>query len=137
MKIDDNLRAAIRSTCKMSQRQDRKGTANAYKAAVDKFIAKNQKSWNRRVSALMKADAACKTADATAALLREEFERVGLSPWNLPEIQLRDPELFVKAGGDLPVAAVAKDSDTIIAKLAAATTAEGAVIIKELGINWE
>ena len=137
MKIDDNLRAAVRSTCKMSQRQDRQVTSAAYKAAVDKFIAKNPKSWNRRVSALMKANAACKKADDKAALLREEFERVGLSPWNLPEIQLRDPELFVKAFGDLPVAAVAKDSDTIIAKLAAATPAEGAAIIKELGINWE
>lgn len=137
MKIDENLRAAIRATCKMSQRPDRQSTASSYKKAVDAFIAKNQKSWNRRVSALMKANAACKKADDKAALLREEFERVGLSPWHLPEIRLQHTEMFVKAGGELPVAAVAKDADTIIAKLAAATPEEGAVIIKELGINWE
>ena len=137
MKIDDSLRAAIRATCKMSQRPNRDSTAAASKAAVAKFIAKNPKLWNRRVSALMKAEAARKKANAKVNLLSKEFEQVGLSPWHLPNIELRDAEVFIKAGGELPVAAVAKDADTIIAKLAAATPEEGAAIIKELGINWE
>ena len=137
MKIDDNLRAAIRATCKMSQRPNREITAASCKEAVVKFLAKNQKTWNRRITALMKANAACEKANSKAARLREEFEQVGLSPWHLPAIEIKHHELFVKAGGELPVAAVAKDADTIIAKLAAATPEEGAAIIKELGINWE
>ena len=40
MKIDENLRAAIRATCKMSQRPDRQSTASSYKKAVDDGGAK-------------------------------------------------------------------------------------------------
>ena len=136
MKIDDNLRAAIRSTCKMSQRPDRQSRGDQYREAVAKFIAKTPKLWERRINALKKASAAAQKARDREHQLAEVFEMAGLNPWN-PEIQLQHAEVFVKAGGELPVAAVAKDADAIIAKLAAATPAEGAVIIKELGINWE
>ena len=136
MKIDDNLRAAIRSTCKISQRPNRQSTREQYHEAVMKFIAKSPKLWERRIKALKKASDASAKARDKVNQLAEDFEKVGLNPWN-PEIQIQNTELFVKAGGELPTTAIIKDADTIIAKLAAATPEEGAAIIKELGINWE
>lgn len=136
MKIDNSLRAAIRSFCKPCNRPDRDRRAAALRQAAEQFIGRSPKTWERRLKAHQKAVEAATKADARVKALSEPFKNAGFSTWNLPRIEISDTEAFVKAGGKLPTLTVARDPDTIIAKLAAATPPEGATILRELGINW-
>jgi hypothetical protein len=137
MKLDNNLRAAVRSVCKASAPLDRETLRTVYRQAVEKFIGRNPKLWERRIKAHAKAVAAAQKADARVKAAGAPFDEAGLSTWRLPELQVQDHDTFLKAGGELPPLSVARNPDALISKLASASQQEGAAILKELGIKWE
>ena len=140
MKIDQNLRAAIRSYCSSSNREiSRASAADAEKRAIDTLVSgtPSLQAWKKKFP---KEDAAIKAlrvrAQKLEASLEEAIKPYGLTIlWN-GTLAINDHEAFAKAGGKLEVK-TPRSADAVIAQLAAATPEAGAKILSDLGIKWE
>lgn len=140
MKIDRNLRAAIRSYCAISNREvSRASAADAEKRAIDTLVSgtPSLQAWKKKFP---KEDAAIKAlrerAQKLEASLEEAIKPYGLTIlWN-GTLAINDHEAFAKAGGKLEVK-THRSADAVIAQLAAATPEAGAKILSDLGIKWE
>ena len=140
MKIDQNLRAAIRSYCAISKRGISSASkADAEKRAIGTLVSgtPNLRAWKKRFP---KEDAAIKAlrerAQKLEASLEEAIKPYGLTIlWN-GTLAINDYEAFAKAGGKLEVK-TSSSADAVIAQLAAATPEAGAKILSDLGIRWE
>ena len=140
MKIDQNLRAAIRSYCAISKRGISSASkADAEKRAIGTLVSgtPNLRAWKKKFP---KEDAAIKAlrerAQKLEASLEEAIKPYGLTIlWN-GTLAINDYEAFAKAGGKLEVK-TSSSADAVIAQLAAATPEAGAKILSDLGIKWE
>lgn len=140
MKIDQNLRAAIRSYCAISHREISSASqADAEKLAIGTLVSgtPNLRAWKKKFP---KEDAAIKAlrerAQKLEASLEEAIKPYGLTIlWN-GTLAINDHEAFAKAGGKLEVK-TSRSADAVIAQLAAATPEAGAKILSDLGIKWE
>ena len=134
MKIDQNLRAAIRSYCSISPdmseyafrcvREDA-----AVRALLPARLIESDARLRAKVSALRKR----------VEILGREAD-AALAPYGVywaDRFAISDYRTFTKAGGKFRVTC-ASPTDQVIAQLAAAATpAEGAKILAHLGIRWE
>ena len=140
MKIDQNLRAAIRSYCAISNRGISSASkADAEKRAIDTLVSgtPSLQAWKKKFP---KEDAAVKTLRERAQKLQDSLE-VAIEPYGLTvlwngTLAINDYEAFAKAGGKLEVR-TSRSADAVIAQLAAATPEAGAKILSDLGIKWE
>lgn len=129
MKIDANLRVAIRSAVKVANSNNNwQERGKLVKGAIEKLA-----STTRYRTRIAKAVQNLKTAEVLQEKAYDVFASIGVNP-DLDHIH--DEDIFVDAGGVLPVKHQELDFDKIIASLAAADAKEGAKIIKSLGINW-
>ena len=137
MKVDQNLRAAIRSTCSLTRRCNTPQELADQRSSLDAFIAANKRLWDSRTRKLTKALAKARVADKAVDEAREPFEAAGIGSWDLPRLTIQHKDVFVKAGGKLKTGVIRMNPDAVIAQLAAATPEAGAKILSDLGIRWE
>lgn len=130
MKIDTDLRIAIRSAVKLHNAT--KCDWNAYREDQVKAIeAVAAKPRNKKMIA--KARAQMALAKELREKASEVFNALGING-DLDRVD--DVDLFKKAGGVMVTKNKAIDPETILGRLATADSKEGARIIKELGIKW-
>ena len=140
MKIDQNLRAAIRSFCASSNRNINRGAEiEAERRAVDDFVAQTPalQKWVKRADKLHKRiDAMRKKAGELEEKTDGFVKPFGLRVTYQDKLVIDDYEAFSKAGGKIEIK-TSRSADAVISQLAAATPEEGAKILADLGIKWE
>lgn len=140
MKIDQNLRAAIRSYCSSSNRGiSHASAAESENQAIKALITASPRlrSWQKRADrARPRIDALRSRAQELEDTLDEFVNPFGLRVTYNNRLVIDDYETFAKAGGKLEIK-TSRSADAVIAQLAAATPEAGAKILSDLGIKWE
>lgn len=140
MKIDQNLRAAIRSLCSSNNRQlTYQQNEEATKKAIEKFMASKPTlvRWQKKAPQFLSRISALRDkAQELEDSLDSELHAFGLMRGYRNSFAIRDEDTFAKAGGKVAVK-TRKSADQIIAQLAVSTEAEGKKILADLGIKWE
>jgi hypothetical protein len=133
MKIDTDLRAAIRSAYLQRKRTaDDWAVRRAAEKAAIAALLKSKPALARRVA---KARADANRANIAAAKASQIISAIGISH---DGERIHDTELFVKAGGAFKFSEAPRWTfDQVMAQLASATPREGAAILTKLGINWQ
>lgn len=130
MKIDTDLRLAVRSVVTAARESE-------------SWQERNKREQKAIAELLKKRSIAAKLQNAQRQFKRGEeikrragkiFDRYGLS-CSLSSIQ--NEERFIAAGGSLTKLIKFPRVEVVLAQLASASPAEGAKIIKSLGIKWE
>lgn len=140
MKIDQNLRAAIRSYCSVSNRGiSHTSVAESEKRAIEALVSASPRlqSWQKKADkARPRIDALRSRAQEMEDTLDEIVKPFGLRVTYNNALAIDDYEAFAKTGGKLEVK-TSRSADAVIAQLAAATPEAGAKILSDLGIKWE
>ena len=140
MKIDQNLRAAIRSYCSSSNRGiSHASAAESENQAVKALITASPRlqSWQKKAGkARHRIDALRSRAQEMEDTLDEFVNPFGLRVTYNNKLVIDDYETFAKSGGKLEIK-TSRSADAVIAQLAAATPEAGAKILSDLGIKWE
>jgi hypothetical protein len=141
MKIDADLRAAIKAAEKAQPRDSWSERQKAADAAIHAFL-KKRPSLKKKICLLLQSRASLQLAlEEKTADLNKVLWPLGLTANNTKVCESflnddDDAERFVKAGGVLPKIPERWKSDVLIAKLAAADPKHRGSILKEHGINW-
>ncbi len=133
MKIDGNLKQAIRSACNSQPETDWKAQEREQRANLDKFVATHKQA--RLTLARLKK-------------LREESQELSQMLCRTFGLQLASEgpaiascdgakERFKKAGGTLTERKSKWGFDSKMAEVAAATEKDALIILRGIGINWE
>lgn len=130
MKIDADLRAAIRSAEKMQPQDDWESRSRAAKETITALLKSRRYARAYQRALLQKKQGAALLDQAN-----EFFRSLGLSSG---ADRIEDDQKFVKAGGALPPPPLRRwKFDTVMAELAAAPDEKaGAKILQRYGINW-
>jgi hypothetical protein len=140
MKIDQNLRAAIRSLCSASNRRiTYQENAAGVASAIETLMASKPSlvRWQKKApKTLARVNSLRDKAQELEDALDSELHTFGLMRDYRNEFAVRDEEIFAKSGGEIAVK-TCNSADQILAQLATATDAEGKQILKDLGILWE
>ncbi len=129
MKIDSNLRQAIKACERCQSPPSFESQRRAQKAVIEHVIKlpAHAAKVKAALGALAKAREITEKAEAV-------FEALGISP----ELnQIEDEDLFRAAGGHLNARYQRWNFNKIVAEIAAADPAEARKILKRIGINWE
>lgn len=130
MKIDADLRAAVRSAEK-AQPYSHELERAAAKRAIDDLCKRKPAV----MAALRSAALISKKIDALWVENRTLLNRIGI---NKDGDHITDEQAFVKIGGKLPgPREIRWRFDRVMADLAAADAKEAAAILKQCGINWK
>lgn len=129
MKIDTDLRQAVRSACNAQPRTDWREDEKRRAAAIQELInkPKHKHRLARTLSVIKKSKNELESA-------HETLSSIGISS-NLTSFT--DDELFVKAGGVIPKGIKPWGFDDVMKELAAAAPTQRKAILKKYGINWE
>jgi hypothetical protein len=131
MKIDTDLRAAIRSAEKAQPDKGWQARTEAETKAIAKLLADNKALGGKVRAEIAVIEKASKQMERAG----EYLESLGITK-SLERI--RDHELFVKAGGKVPLMGKRWTFDEVMSKLAAVKTErEGKTILRKYGIHWE
>lgn len=135
MKIEQDLRIAIKAAAAASKNQDR---SKSHRVLIEEWI-KKYPAKAAKARALVKAILA---ADAAEQRAREQLEKqFGLhrSSWvGNGEFTMADEQAFQKAGGQIGVKRIPFDESVAISEYAAAKTpAEAAKVLAKYGIIWK
>ena len=128
MKIDTDLRNAIRSAHKAQPDEDWQTQAKAERQAVEALAAKP-----KYAAAIKAARAKLKKAEKINEEASAIFKTLGISD---QLHRIHNDEAFAKAGGRRPLSKDRWNFDEVMASLAKATPKEGAAILAKLGIKW-
>lgn len=136
MKIDSNLRAAIRSAANAQPQDDWRAKEKEEKESIAAFFAKYPARHKEAIRLIETEKKARATAEKASSDLCEKF---GLTHYG-GETKFancgRGSETFKKAGGKLPTQGVRWKFDAVMAELAAADEKQGAAILARIGIKW-
>lgn len=134
MKIDSDLRIAIRAAEKAQPhenwdlKQARNKAAVAALIAAKPAVAAGLKSAQRRLTQIKKLN----------AKVQEFLNLAGLRLYGDEPVTIGDEAAFVKAGGKLPGQGSKRwKFDAVMAELANANEKQGEAILKRIGINWK
>lgn len=145
MKIDTDLRAAIRSAEKCQPSSDSSKKRDMDRACIAEFLNRFPKKKDK-IRALIQREI---DADVASSKARGDLcKQFGLRHYSHGgEIQIESLEFancgkgagaFEKAGGKLPPIGVRRWAfDAVMAELAAADPKQAVVILKKYGINWK
>ncbi len=139
MKIETDLRLAIKSAEKAQPAESWEERNKAERKAIEDLIKKPRVSLavKRLVRTIQKSS---KKLDECRSLLCKGFG-LRIRDTSTGELEFANCDgnrtAFVKAGGKVPVKNVRWRYDNVMAQLAAASDKEGRAILKKLGINWE
>ncbi len=144
MRIDANLRAAIKAVAETAKRQtyNRAARDAARSAAVANYVAtKNAAPVREAYAAYTKANKAVQVAEEVMAKADAVANNHGLhfSPYKSEKAQtsINNDSDFVNAGGKLPPEFTnGWDANQVIAELVAAPEKDKAAILKKFGIIW-
>lgn len=135
MKIDGNLRQAIRSAFNAQPETDWKEVSRQKQEAIEKWMDTSRgKRAKQIVTRLRKLRRECNT------LSEELCKTFGLSASDKSiEIGSCDgsKERYLKMGGTLPERAVKWNFDAKMAEVANASEADAKIILQKIGIRWE
>ena len=130
MKIDSDLRLAVRAAAKTQPQRNYQQEQDLQKKEVQRFLTstperaalhrKHQKNLLRARSLI---------ADAEKFYGQFGLQSDGIRVWS--------DEKYKAAGGKLPPERSTWRAEKVLGELAAATPAEGKAILKKYGINWE
>lgn len=134
MKIDNALRAAIRAVVR--EHNDTLSSHSEYaakRAAAAALLKLTRHALTLRRWRTLKAK-----ADRLYAAAHAIEKNLGVNMSSFSEPTIADDKAFVAAGGILPKERGARlNAESIIARVAMATPAEGGRILRELKIRWE
>lgn len=143
MKIDNDMRQAIKAAHKHQPEATTAARNQARQAAVDKFLAERP-VFKRKVTQLVKEEVRLRTKlESTRDKLKELLEPIGLDSYEgrvyLDRYNRHSrEERFTQAGGDLSALTKMEwDVDAVIAELAAADPKDATKILAKYGIRWE
>lgn len=131
MKIDQDLRAAIRSADK-AQPDNHDVRSNIQQAAVEELFKRKpstKQAWERAKRLRQTASDFGSRANAIESALGISFY--------CSKFNVRDEEAFAKAGGNMKPAGKRWKFDAVMAELAAAEPKQLTAILKKYGINWK
>lgn len=138
MKIDTDLRLAIKSACAAQpQKNDYQAREEAQQQSIQDFLKKFPKKAQRLQGLRKTAEDADQTAKEARAEMCQKFGlREYSAGWTYSSCG-GSKENFVKAGGVLPTKFPENwKYDAVMAQLASMTEKEGMALLKKLGINW-
>lgn len=135
MKIEQDLRIAIKAAANASKRQDQ---SKSDKDLINEWIKKHP-SKATQARALVKKIA---TSDAAERKARDELEKkfgLSQSSWRgNGEFSMADEKAFAKAGGKIATKRPKFSDDEVIAEYASAKTKEEAeIVLAKYGIVWK
>ncbi len=146
MKIDTDLRAAIRSAERCQPSSDHQKKRDADRAAIADLLNRCPKKKSKIIALIQKEI----DADAAAKKAREDLcKQFGLRHYSHGGENIRLEELefsncgkggtaFVNAGGKLPPMGIRRwNFDEVMSELAAAEPKRLQPILKKYGINWK
>lgn len=143
MKIDTDLRAAIRSAYTQLRKDDstRKLNKQIEQESIKELLGRKPAiaalflSAERKIEVLQRKIQDLRFAMDATGLKRRSYWDDNVKP-NTGFI-IEDAKKFAKSGGRYaPKHVESWNYDTIMAQLAAASEKEGAAILKRIGINW-
>lgn len=135
MKVEQDLRIAIKAASAASKNQDRsKNERVLVEEWLKKYPAKAAKA-----RALVKAILAADTAERKAREQLESHFGLNRSSWTGDgEFRIGDEQAFQKAGGEIGVKRPRFDENAVIAEYAATKTKQEAKkVLAKYGIVWE
>ena len=132
MKVDADLRAALRAAEKGQQRnfETREQKRKERKAALDVFL----KSSKPLAKKLKQAMADLRKAKAQVAAAEATMDKCGVSSYSM---DIDNDEEFRRAGGDIAPVHEAWKAETVIAELLAAKPQRFKAVLAKYGINWD
>lgn len=130
MKIDQDLRVAIRAAANNQPRRDYSKERDFEKAEILRVVT-SIPEWAR---AHKKHQARLKRAQKECAEAEKFYAHLGVVA-SLTGI--RDYQKFKLAGGKVPPEHSTWKAEVVIAELTAATPKRGKELLKKYGINWE
>lgn len=138
MKIDTDLRLAIKSAEKAQPQDDWRTRETANKAAIADLFKRKPAIGVAAKKLVEKSQKAYTAYEAANKALCEQFglrkDSDGFTFSNCDDGHKR----FAKIGGKVPSQTTRRWSfDAVMRELATATPKEGAAILKRLGINWQ
>lgn len=139
MKIDTDLRLAIKAAANAQPQSDWRAEEDANRAAIADLFRRKPVI----AATVRKLAARIKKAEQEEQEARQQLcEKFGLrtdgpDTFTFSQCGEGGKKTFQKAGGVLPQKFVRWNYDTVMTELAKATPAEGAAILKRLGINWQ
>ena len=142
MKIDQNLRVAIRSLCSTAARrsaltwqQQRDRDDKAVRTLLE--ATPQGRKWLETLPKKQeKIEALRGQANTLEEAIYQPIKILGARMSHDSHLCINDHEAFAKAGGKIEVK-TSRSAEQIIAQLATATEAEGKQILKDLGIVWD